>query len=166
PDAAVAQFEIDRRALQEIGGDREGLLPQALAGMMKCRRHGHRAAAGEGAGPARDPGCIGERNDHVVGSDLPGVGNDLGEDRFHPLALRGGAGGKTDLARRIDPHSRPFERPDPGALDIAADAEPEISALSARLALTPTERRDAADRIERLLQAAWVIAAVVDDRLP
>jgi hypothetical protein len=81
-----------------------------------------------------------------------------------PWAPRRGTGGDPNLARRIDPHSRHFERPDPGPLDIAADAKPQISALLARLALMPAERCDAADRVERLLQSARVIAAVTDDR--
>src|SRR5271165_119680 len=132
---------------------------------MDRRREGDRAAAGERTGPARDPGRIGERNDDIVGCDLPHVGNDLSKDRLHPLALRGSTGGYIDLAGGIDAHGRTFERPYPGPLDIAADAESEIAALSARLALTLAERRDAADGIERFLQSARVISAVVDDRL-
>ncbi len=55
--------------------------------------------------------------------------------------------------------------PDPGAFDVAADAEAEIAAGGARLALMAAERLDAADRVERLGEGARIIAAVVDDRL-
>jgi hypothetical protein len=129
---------------------------------MDRRREGNRAAAGERAGPARDPGRVGERDDDIVGCDLPRVGDDLSEDRLHPLALRGRTGRDINLAGGIDPHGRTLERPerpDPGPLDIAADAKPQISALSARLALTFAERRYTADGIERLLQSARIIAA-------
>src|SRR4029077_13043896 len=98
-----------------------------------------------------------------VGSDLPCIGDNLGKDRPHPLALRAGAGGDINFARTIDPHGRTFEGADPGSLDIKANAEPKISALSARLLLALTERRDPADSIERFLQRARVIAAVVND---
>src|ERR1700756_5182802 len=109
---------------------------------MDRRREGDGAAAGERAGPARDHGRIGERDDDVVGGDLPRISDYLSKDRLHPLALRGCTGGHIDLAGGIDPHGRPFERSNPGPLDIAADAEPEIAALSACLQLTPTERRN------------------------
>src|SRR5262249_23023273 len=51
------------------------------------------------------------------------------------------------------------------AFDVIADAEPEITALGAGLLLTPAEGFDAADRGERFLQGARVIAAVIDDGL-
>src|SRR5207249_520944 len=57
------------------------------------------------------------------------------------------------------------ERTDAGPLDVAADAETEIAAVAARHGLTIAERFDAAYRVERLLQGAGIIAAVVDDRL-
>src|SRR4029077_3281176 len=40
-DTVVPQFEIGSGALQQIGGDCEGLLPQALVGMVECGRHVH-----------------------------------------------------------------------------------------------------------------------------
>src|SRR5262249_60419302 len=98
----------------------------------------------------------GERNDDVVGIDLPGVGDDLREDRLHALPLRAGARRDVDLAGRIDPHQRALERSDPGALDIAADAEPEMAAGLARFRLALAECFEAAARGERLLQPAGI----------
>ena len=165
-DAAVAQFEIGRRAFQEMGGDREDLLAQALA------RDGASPPTAVTVlrlaivpNPIAIAAVSAKGEDDVLGRDLPEIGHDLGEDRLHALALRAGAARDVDLARRVDPDKGALERADAGALDIAADAEAEIAALAARLALAPPERLDAADRIERLLQGAGVIAAVVDDRL-
>src|SRR5439155_581453 len=45
------------------------------------------------------------------------------------------------------------------------EAEPEIPALGARFGLAAAEGLDPANRVERLLQRAGIIAAVVDDRL-
>ena len=120
---------------------------------------------GDGAESDRDRRGVGERHDDVVRLDLPGVGDDLREDRFHALALRAGAGGDIDLAGRIDAHGGALERADAGALDVAAEAETEIATLRARLVLPRPERRDAADAVERLLQGLWIVAAVVDDGL-
>src|SRR5436309_1653394 len=70
-----------------------------------------------------------------------------------------------DLAGRVDADNCAFERPYPGPLDIAADAEPEMAALGPRLGLPPAECLDPAHCGERLVESAGVIAAVVDDRL-
>src|SRR5262249_62407359 len=82
-----------------------------------------------------------------------------------PVALGPGAGGHEDLARRIVPHRRALERPNAGSLDIAADAETEVTALLPRRALALAKRRDAADGIERLPQRPLIITAVVNNRL-
>src|SRR5262249_47599439 len=76
-----------------------------------------------------------------------------------------GAGRHEDLARRIDPHRRALERSHAGSLDIAADAETEVTTLVPRRALALAKRRDTADRVERLPQRPRIIAAVVDDGL-
>ena len=136
-----------------------------FAGVVDRRRQRHRAAARDCAEADRNRGGVGERHDHIVGFDLPGVGDHLREDRLHALPLRASAGGDVDLAGRIDAHGRAFERSDAGAFDVAAEAETEIAALRARLALPLAKRRHAADRVERLLQRLRIVAAVVDDRL-
>src|SRR5439155_14878142 len=101
----------------------------------------------------------------VVRLHLPQIGDDLRDDRLHALALRSGAAGDVDLARRVDTDEGALERADPGAFDVAAEAEPEIPALGARFGLAAAEGLDPANRVERLLQRAGIIAAVVDDRL-
>src|SRR6202011_5764403 len=143
-DTAVAQFDIGRRALQEIGGYRKDLLPQASARMMDRRRRCDRAAAGHRAEPDRDRRRIGEGEDDVLGHDPPEIGHHLGKDRLHALALRAGAARYVDLPRRVDVDECAFERPNSGPLDITADAEAEIPALLARPALALAERLDAA----------------------
>ena len=60
PDPAIAQFKVARGTLEEIGGNREGLLAQALAGVVDRRRHGHRAAARHRAEADRDRRGVGE----------------------------------------------------------------------------------------------------------
>src|SRR5260370_25375392 len=112
--------------------------------MVERCRYGHRAAAGDRAETHRDPGRVGEGNHHILGSDGPHVRHQLGEDRLHALSLRGSAGGEMDLARWIDAHGGAFERSDPGALDIAADPETEMSTLPARFTLAPADRLHAA----------------------
>ena len=152
-DAAIAQFEIGLRAFQQIGGDGEDLVAQPLARVVQRRRQGDRAAARHRAEPDRDRGGVGKRDHDIVGRDLPDIRCHLREDRLHALALRTGAGCDVDLAGRVDADKGALERPDAGSLDVAADAEPEMAALPARLALAQAERRDAAHRIERLFQA-------------
>ena len=132
---------------------------------MHRRRGGDRAAARHRAEPDRDRRGVGKGQDHVFGRHLPQIGRHLGKDRLHALALRGGAARDVDLAGRVDADKGALERPDPGPFDVAADAEPEIAPLGARRALAPAERLDTADRVERLFEGPWVIAAVVDDRL-
>src|SRR5205814_8550964 len=90
---------------------------------------------------------------------------DLGEDRLHALALRRGAAGDIELAGRFDAHQRALERPNSGALDVEADAEPEMTAFAPRRGLARTDGRNAADRLQCQLQRARIAAAVVDDRL-
>ena len=85
--AAIAQFEISAIALQEVGGDCTRLRQQPHARMVERGREGHGAATGDGAEAHWDGGGIGERDDHIIGRDLPLVGCDLGEDRLHPLTL-------------------------------------------------------------------------------
>ena len=53
-DAAIAQFEVGGSAFEDIGGDREDLLAQPLAGVVDRRRHGDRAAARHRAEAHRD----------------------------------------------------------------------------------------------------------------
>ena len=153
PTPPLRNSRSPARALQQIGGDREHLGAQPLARAVNRRRQRHGAAARDRAEAHRDGRRVGKRNDHVVGIDAPGIGDDLRKDRLHALPLRAGAGGDVDLAGRIDAHRRAFERADAGALDIAADAEAEIAALFARRALALAKRRQAADRIERFVAA-------------
>ena len=164
-DTALAQFEVRRRALQHVRGDRENLVAQFRARLMHRRRGGDCAAARHRAKADRDRGGVGEGQYDVFGLHLPQIGDDLGKDRFHALALRSGAAGDVDLAGGVDTHKRALERADPGALDVAANTEAEIAALAAHFCLTPSEGFDPADRVERLLQCAGIIAAVIDDRL-
>src|SRR5580704_1736306 len=152
--AAIAQFEICRRAFQQIGSDGEDLVPEPLACMVHRRRQCDRAAARHRAKSDRNRGRVGEGYHDVFRADLPQVGRDLRENRLHALALRAGPGRDIDFSRRVDSDEGAFERPDAGPLDIAADAEPEVAARFPRLALTQAERLDTADRIQRLLQSA------------
>jgi hypothetical protein len=78
------------------------------------------------------------------------------------LPLRAGTRGEENLAGRIDPHRRTLERADAGALDIATDAEAEVATVCALRALALSERRNAAERGQRLPQRARIITAVVD----
>ena len=154
------------RAFQEIGGDGEDLRAQPVAGAVNRRRQGHGAAAGDGAEADRDRRSVGERHDHVVGIDRPGVGHDLGEDRLHALALRAGAATtrrscRTDRCapsrsrtgrRRCPRRSSRCRGRDSGRRSRAAR-------WRARNAATPPIASSA------LLQRGRIVAAVVDDRL-
>ncbi len=163
-DPAVAQFEIGRGAFEHVGGDREDLVAELAAGVVDRRRQGHRAAAGDRAESHRDRGGVGEGEHDIVGRHLPLVGHHLGKDRLHALALRAGARGDVKLATRVEPHGRALERSDPGALDIAADAEAEMPAALPRRRLPLAKGLDPADRRQRFFERARVVAAVVDDR--
>src|SRR5262249_12518126 len=99
------------------------------------------------------------------GINAPGISHDLGKNRLHALALGAGPGRHEELARRIDPYRGALERAYARALDVAADAETEVTALVSRRALALAKRGDAAARIERLRQRPLIIAAVVDDGL-
>ena len=135
-DRAVAQLEIARRAFQHVGGDGEGLFAQHFAGVVD---RGRERSPCCGSRSCRSRSAIAEVSASAMTTssrlDLPGVGHHLREDRLHALPLRTGAGGDIDLAGRIDAHHGALERPDAGALDVAAEAEAEIAALRARLAL-------------------------------
>ena len=162
-DAVLAELEVANRTFQEIGSDGEHLRAQSFARTVNGRRQGHGAAARDGPEPDGDRRGVGKRHDHVGGIDAPGIGHDLRKNRLHALALGAGAGRHEDLARRIDPHHRALERTHAGSLDIAADAETEVTTLLPRRALALAKRRDTAERIERLPQRPRIIAAVVDD---
>ena len=165
PDPALAQFEIGGRAFEQVGGDRENLVPQFRARLMYRGAGGHGAAARHRAEADRDRGGIGKGQHDILGLHLPQIGDDLREDRLHALALRSGAAGDINLARGVDAHKGALEGADTGAFDVAADTEPEIAAVGARLGLAAAKSVDAADRVERLLQRPGVIAAVINDRL-
>src|SRR5262249_19000114 len=164
-DAAGAQFEIGRRAFEEMGRDRKDLVAQPAAGKVHRRRGGDGAAARHRAKADGNRRGVGEGQNNVLRGDFPEIGNDLGKDRLHALPLWGSAARDVDLAPGIDPAAGALERPGPGALDVIADAEAEIAVLGERLLLTPAEGVEAADGVERFLQGARVVAAVIDDRL-
>ena len=97
------------------------------------------------------------------GLDAELLGADLRERRLDALPHRHRAGIERDPSRPADAHDAGFERPAPGSLHAIGDAEAEIAASRARVALAFGEA-GVVDRIERHLQAAREIAAVKGDR--
>src|SRR5262249_58881067 len=148
-----------------MGSDGKHLRAKPFARTVNGRRHGHGAADRDGPKPERDRRGVGKRHDHIVGINAPGIGHDLCKNRLHALALGTGSGRHEELARRIDPYRGALERANARALDVAADAKTEVTALVSRRALALAKRGDAADRIESLPQRPLIIAAVVDDGL-
>src|SRR5262249_59893482 len=116
--------------------------------------------ARDGAQPQGYRRRIAECDDHVVRIDLPQIRDDLRKHRLHALALRACARGHVDLSRSFDAHGRAFERTYPCAFVVAADAEAEISPLTARRALAGAKGINTAERLERLLQCERIVAAV------
>src|SRR5206468_2798971 len=88
------------------------------------------------------------------------VRGDLRERRGVPLPLRGQAGGDENLAARLDANVRAFVRADPGALDVAAEAQPEIPAGPARFGLSPAKVRDT-DHLGCHREPGRIVTAVV-----
>src|SRR5262249_56052908 len=119
-------------------------------GSVKGRRRGEGAGGGDGPKADRNGRGVGKRQDHIVGVNAPGIGHDLGKNRLHALALGSGSGRHEELARRIDPYRGALERANARALDVAADAETEVTALVSRRALALAKRGDAADPLESL----------------
>src|SRR5207245_7387638 len=106
-----------------------------------------------GAGDDRDVG--GAATDRVRG--------DLGERRTVALALGGQARRNEDLAAWLDTDVRALVRADPGAFDIAAEPEPEITPGPACLGLAPAKIRGA-DHLDGHREAGRIVAAVVAGR--
>src|SRR5258705_12861067 len=100
--------------------------------MMDRGRQGHGAAARHRTEADRNGRSVRERDDDILGIDLPSVSDDLSEDRLHTLTLRTGTASDVDLARAFDANARPLERTGAGALGIAAESKAEIAALRAR----------------------------------
>src|SRR5262249_29522343 len=122
-------------------------------------------------GDATAAGAHAEREERgVTGNDLDVVerraqllGGDLGQRGAVALALRGHAEEADPLAAWIDSHRRAVERPEAGALGIAA--EPDTQSLDAlpALLLTPAPLVVAEDR-QRAIEGGREIAGVVGDR--
>ena len=129
--------------------------------------NGHRGAARDRAEAHRDRGGVAERAPPRRRAPRP---RRRPRSARRPFPCPGPAGRRRrrrgSFRDGVDAHRRAFERADAGALGVAAEPEPEIAALLARASRWRSpECVDAAERIERLLQSARVVAAVVDDRL-
>src|SRR5207244_9066071 len=68
-----------------------------------------------------------------------------------------------DLAARLDTDVRALVRADPGAFDVAAEPEPEISPGPACLGLAPAKIHGA-DHLDGHREAGRIVAAVVASR--
>ncbi len=109
----------------------------------------------------------------VVDVDADLVGDDLREGRLFALTVRRGADEDVDLAARVEADDRALPEtaleadragdlrwPEPADLDVGADADAQIAALLAQPRLLVAQIL-VADVIERLVERALVVAAVV-----
>src|ERR1041385_5902898 len=92
------------------------------------------------------------------------IGDDLRQRGARALALRRGAGRDRDLAVRHDADGDAFERAEPGAFDVIADADAEIAAARAGLGLAGAGLL-ILRRLDRTALAQRKIAADIDPRL-
>src|SRR5262249_24759686 len=133
-------------ALHQVRGDGERLLLHAVTGLVQRSRDQHRATAGDAPEPDGDRRRVGQGHDYLIEGNLPEVGGDLRVDRLLYVPHGAGAARDVDHARAVDPNGGALERPRPGALRVAPEAEAEITASSAGLALALPERLQTAHR--------------------
>src|SRR5258708_1410592 len=91
------------------------------------------------------------------------VGGDLGEDGEMPLPLGADAGGDADLAARLHLDLGALIGADPGALDVARNADADAAALRLQARLLLLDETVIADELQRPFQDRGVIAAVVGE---
>src|SRR5262249_60556376 len=73
------------------------------------------------------------------------------------------SGGNVHFAARQDAYCDPFKRSQPGTFDVIADADPEITALRARLSLSDAKVFIVGER-QRTRVALREVAARIDER--
>jgi len=135
-----------------LGGDPPGLVSDHSRGDAHRIARGHRAARRERAHPPREAARVAAGYLDVGDIDAQLVGHHLRPHRRMRLSLAWDSSRRHHLARNEHLYVRALVRPDPGALDIDADAHSHV------LACRPwTKHRD------RPFEESGVVAAVVDD---
>ena len=160
PRAAVGQLEVIGRDFEQARGQAQRLVAHLQRGAMDRVAARDQAAAGVGAGAPVELGRVAGDDRDVRRIAAERVGGDLGERRAVPLPLRRQARRHQHLAARFDTDVRALVGTDAGALDVAAESEPEVATGAARLGLAATELAGP-DHLERHRQTGRVVAAVV-----
>src|SRR5207249_7284483 len=161
--APVGQLEVVRRDLEQARRPPKHLLANRHRGAVNRVAARHQAAARVGSGaPVAFRGVAGDdRGGGGAATDR--VRGGLGARRAVPLALGGQARRNEDLAARLDTDVRTLVRADPGAFDVAAEPEPEITPGPACFGLAPAKIRGA-DHLDGHREAGRIVAAVVAGR--
>ena len=126
---AVDDLEVVDRGLERLGGDPQRLLLGPPGGEVDRRAAHHGGARGEGADGVRHPAGVAGGDLDVLEAHAELVGDDLREDGLVTLALRGQPGRDLDLARGLDVHVGALVGTDPGALDVAGQADADPASL-------------------------------------
>ena len=105
------------------------LLPDLVERHHQRRAADRQPAAAHRAVALRGVGRVAVVDDDLVEVGAEVVGDDLGEGRLLPLAVRRDAGEDRDLAARLDAHGRALARPEAADLDVGGEADAEVAAL-------------------------------------
>ncbi len=162
--AAVLHVDLAFGNAEAACGERDHLLFHVVARDHRRASGVDRLPAGEGADALADGIGVAERHHDVGDRTAEPVGDDLRQRRMGALPLGGRAGRHRDLAVAQDAHGDAFERPEPGAFHVIADADADMAPGGARGRLA---RREAGivgkGHGARLAQRE--IAARIDQRL-
>src|SRR2546428_9776076 len=114
---AARELEILRTGLQKPGGEPPSLLPDLHRGLGERVSAETGAAAAERADRLRRAQGVAVADDHVVVRDAEMVGDDLGEGRLVPLAVRARSGDGGGLSGPFYPANSPLPAPRVGGID-------------------------------------------------
>src|SRR4029077_18046847 len=123
------------RNAERAGRGRDHLLADVLSGDHRRRTGIDRLPAGEGADALGDRAGVARAHHDVLDAAAEMIGDDLRQRGAGALALGRRAGCDRGLAVRHDADGDALERPQARAFDIIADADAEVSAFGAGLAL-------------------------------
>ena len=101
-------------------------------------------------------------DDHVVVRDAEMVGDDLGEGRLVPLAVRARSGNGGDLAAPFYPDNSALPAQDIGGFDIRRDTDPHDLATPARLGLRSAQI-SIVRQLHHAIERSRVVSGVVGD---
>ncbi len=135
PYPPILELEVVGRDLEQARGQPENLVPH----LRSCRMDGvparHESPARERSRSPVELAGVARDDCHLTRVATQGAGRDLGEGGVVALTLCGETGGYEDSSARLHTDVRALVGADAGALDIAGQAEPEMTALAAGLGL-------------------------------